>query len=235
MILSIFALKLTISRVQSWIILFTSQTILADRVQQLVDWSAKKAVIKMNGDKFRQYVRAVPRNYHIIVMLTALHPQRQCHVCRSVDLSKFSSIHQIMHSDDTDVIEISTKSLFQYFMYLLWSDYRTVQFYIVALVLILIPVDSICSRQANEEFQIVANSWRYSQQYSNNLFFAMVDYDDGQDVFQAVSQPSLFSSIKSIFFISYIFFAHVVDFVDQFLWNDRKFFRIKLGILYKMN
>ena len=45
----------------------------------------------------------------------------------------------------------------------------------------------------------------------------MVDYDDGQDVFQAVSQPSLFSSIKSIFFISYIFFAHVVDFVDQFL------------------
>ena len=47
------------------------------------------------------------------------------------------------------------------------------------------------SRQANEEFQIVANSWRYSQQYNNKLFFAMVDYDEGQDVFSGVSDPEL--------------------------------------------
>ena len=42
-------------------------------------------------------------------------------------------------------------------------------------------------RQANEEFQIVANSWRYSQQYSNKMFFAMVDYDEGSDVFNTVN------------------------------------------------
>ena len=33
------------------------------------------------------------------------------------------------------------------------------------------------------EFQ-VASSWRYSQQYSNKMFFAMVDFDEGPDVFQ---------------------------------------------------
>lgn len=41
----------------------------------------------------------------------------------------------------------------------------------------------IC-RPANEEFQIVANSYRYSTTYSNKLFFAMVDFDDASDVFQ---------------------------------------------------
>nr|KAG5711641.1 hypothetical protein BaRGS_016823 [Batillaria attramentaria] len=42
------------------------------------------------------------------------------------------------------------------------------------------------NRQANEEYQILANSWRYSQQYSNQLFFTMVDYDEGADVFQSI-------------------------------------------------
>ncbi|XP_046582052.1 tumor suppressor candidate 3-like isoform X1 [Haliotis rubra] len=42
---------------------------------------------------------------------------------------------------------------------------------------------SVC-RQANEEYTILANSWRYSQQFSNKLFFALVDYDEGPDVFQ---------------------------------------------------
>jgi len=41
-------------------------------------------------------------------------------------------------------------------------------------------------RQANDEFTILANSWRYSQQYSNRLYFAMVDYDEGSDVFSGV-------------------------------------------------
>lgn len=45
----------------------------------------------------------------------------------------------------------------------------------------------ILSREANNEYQILANSWRYSQQYSNKLFFAMVDFDEGPDVFNAVS------------------------------------------------
>uniref|UniRef100_A0A224XS00 Putative magnesium transporter protein 1 n=1 Tax=Panstrongylus lignarius TaxID=156445 RepID=A0A224XS00_9HEMI len=42
---------------------------------------------------------------------------------------------------------------------------------------------TIC-RHANDEFLIVANSFRYSQVYSNKLFFAMVDFDEGSDVFQ---------------------------------------------------
>lgn len=41
----------------------------------------------------------------------------------------------------------------------------------------------IC-RHAHDEYTIVANSYRYSQSYSNNLFFAMIDFDEGSDVFQ---------------------------------------------------
>lgn len=42
---------------------------------------------------------------------------------------------------------------------------------------------AIC-RHAHDEYTILANSFRYSQAYSNNLFFAMVDFDEGADVFQ---------------------------------------------------
>ena len=45
------------------------------------------------------------------------------------------------------------------------------------------------SREAYDEYQIVANSWRYSQQYSSQLFFVMVDIDeDGMDAFQQVQE-----------------------------------------------
>jgi oligosaccharyltransferase complex subunit gamma len=46
---------------------------LADKVQQLMDLSAKRPVI----NKFRDYVRNAPRNYSMIVMFTALSAQRQ--------------------------------------------------------------------------------------------------------------------------------------------------------------
>uniref|UniRef100_A0A8B9HK05 Tumor suppressor candidate 3 n=1 Tax=Astyanax mexicanus TaxID=7994 RepID=A0A8B9HK05_ASTMX len=45
-------------------------------------WSSRRSVIRMNGDKFRRFVKAPPRNYSVIVMFTALQPQRQCSVCR---------------------------------------------------------------------------------------------------------------------------------------------------------
>ncbi len=45
----------------------------------------------------------------------------------------------------------------------------------------------VVCRQANDEFQIVANSYRYSQQFSNQMFFAMVDFDEGSDVFTSVT------------------------------------------------
>lgn len=42
-------------------------------------------------------------------------------------------------------------------------------------------------REAHKEYEILANSWRYSQQYSSKLFFVMVDIDeDGLDIFQQV-------------------------------------------------
>ncbi|KAF7992000.1 hypothetical protein HCN44_010820 [Aphidius gifuensis] len=93
---------------------------LTDRVQQLTDMSMKRPVLKFNGAKFKEYIKAAPRNYSVIVMFTAMAPQRQCQICRN----------------------------------------------------------------ANDEFTIVANSFRYSQSYSNKLFFVSVDFDEGSDVFQ---------------------------------------------------
>lgn len=93
---------------------------LAEKVQQLVDSTAKRPVLRLNGNKFRDYVRNAPRNYSMMVMFTALSAQRQCAICK----------------------------------------------------------------QASEEYHLVANSYRYSQHYSNKLFFAMVDFDEGPDVFQ---------------------------------------------------
>jgi oligosaccharyltransferase complex subunit gamma len=42
------------------------------------------------------------------------------------------------------------------------------------------------NRPANEEYTILAQSWRYSVQFTNKLFFAMVDFDDAPDVFKMV-------------------------------------------------
>ncbi|XP_010074309.1 PREDICTED: tumor suppressor candidate 3, partial [Pterocles gutturalis] len=99
--------------------------LLAEKVEQLMEWSSRRSVIRMNGDKFRRFVKAPPRNYSVIVMFTAK-PQRQCSVCR----------------------------------------------------------------QANEEYQVLANSWRYSSAFSNKLFFTIVDYDEGADVFQQLNMNS---------------------------------------------
>ncbi|XP_054266058.1 tumor suppressor candidate 3 [Macrosteles quadrilineatus] len=93
---------------------------LSERVQQLTEMNMKRSVLKFNGARFREFVKATPRNYSVVVMFTAMEPQRQCSICR----------------------------------------------------------------HAHDEFIIVANSFRYSQIYSNKLFFAMVDFDEGGDVFQ---------------------------------------------------
>jgi oligosaccharyltransferase complex subunit gamma len=94
--------------------------VLNEKVGKLMDWSSKQPVIRMDGSKFREFLKTAPRNYSVILMLTALAPQRQCFMCQ----------------------------------------------------------------QADEEFQVAAKSWTYSQLHSNKLFFAMVDFDEGQDVFQ---------------------------------------------------
>lgn len=61
---------------------FIFQTLLSEKVGQMMDWANKRAVIRMNGDKFRRFVKAPPRNYSVVVMFTALQPQRQCAVCK---------------------------------------------------------------------------------------------------------------------------------------------------------
>ena len=77
----------------------------------------------MNAAKFNEYVKGSPRNYSVVVMFTALSPQRGCSICGA----------------------------------------------------------------ANEEFNIVANSFRFnSQVYSNKLFFALVDFDEAGNIFQAM-------------------------------------------------
>ncbi|XP_028923437.1 magnesium transporter protein 1 [Ornithorhynchus anatinus] len=102
------------------------EMVLSEKVSQLMEWTNKRAVIRMNGDKFRRLVKAPPRNYSVIVMFTALQPHRQCVVCK----------------------------------------------------------------QADEEYQILAHSWRFSSAFTNKIFFAMVDFDEGSDVFQLLNMNS---------------------------------------------
>ena len=50
----------------------------------------------------------------------------------------------------------------------------------------------IC-RHASEEFNIVANSYRYSQLFSNKVFFGVVDFDEGTEIFTNVSGAGPFA------------------------------------------
>jgi len=105
-----------------------AQQSLSERVAELNRLSLKKSVIRMNTEKFRLFVgsKSVPRNYSVVVMMTALSPHRQCQVCRS----------------------------------------------------------------AHDEFMIVANSFRYSPAFQSQLYFAMVDFDEGSEIFQQLSLNS---------------------------------------------
>jgi oligosaccharyltransferase complex subunit gamma len=99
---------------------FGKEDVLSEKVRQLTDLSLKKPVIRLNTERFNHFVKTSPRNYSMIVMLTAMSPQRQCGVCKP----------------------------------------------------------------AHDQFQIVAQSYRYSNAFSNKVFFAMVDFDDGSEIFQ---------------------------------------------------
>ena len=71
------------------------QEFLGERVKQLMDWSNKRAIIRMNGDKFRQYVKAAPRNYSVVIMMTAMQPQRTVQ-CMQVNLNIFKGIYSYL-------------------------------------------------------------------------------------------------------------------------------------------
>lgn len=62
------------------------QDVLSEKVEQLTEWSLKKPVIRLNFEKFKQYVKTAPRNYSIVVMLTALASHRECQICRFTKL-----------------------------------------------------------------------------------------------------------------------------------------------------
>jgi len=79
--------------------------------------------MKLNGDKFKTYIKSTPRNYSSIVMLTALAGNRGCQICRG----------------------------------------------------------------AYEEYEIVANSFRYGFLNHRGLYFFLVDFDEGQEVFQMMN------------------------------------------------
>ncbi|KAH0516467.1 Magnesium transporter protein 1 [Microtus ochrogaster] len=55
---------------------------------------------------------------------------------------------------------------------------------------VLFQIKQVQKQQADEEFQILANSWRYSSAFTNRIFFAMVDFDEGSDVFQMLNMNS---------------------------------------------
>lgn len=45
---------------------------------------------------------------------------------------------------------------------------------------------AIC-QHVYDEYLIVANSFRFSPEYNHKLFFGVVDFDEGSEVFQMVS------------------------------------------------
>lgn len=56
--------------------------VLQEKIRQLSDWTNQRTVIKLDNGKFNSHVKGTPRNYSIIMMLTTLHSQRQCQMCR---------------------------------------------------------------------------------------------------------------------------------------------------------
>lgn len=57
---------------------------LESRVEQLNEISYRSPVIKLDDDKYKSFIRTMPRNYSIVVMFTALSPNRNCKICKEV-------------------------------------------------------------------------------------------------------------------------------------------------------
>jgi len=55
---------------------------LNDKVQQWLDLSQRRTVVKLSNKLFKDLVRSQPRNYSVVVMFTALQAQRGCSICK---------------------------------------------------------------------------------------------------------------------------------------------------------
>ncbi|KAM9106672.1 dolichyl-diphosphooligosaccharide--protein glycosyltransferase subunit MAGT1-like [Megaptera novaeangliae] len=56
--------------------------ILAEKVRQLMDWTQKNRVIRMNDAMFNRFVLEKPRNYSVFVLFTTLQKFRLCVTCK---------------------------------------------------------------------------------------------------------------------------------------------------------
>ena len=54
----------------------------AEKMQQMMDWTQSRPMLKMNTDRFKNYVKTQHKNYSVIVMFTANSPQRGCSICK---------------------------------------------------------------------------------------------------------------------------------------------------------
>ncbi|CAH2063825.1 unnamed protein product, partial [Iphiclides podalirius] len=93
---------------------------LEEKVQYLTEMTAKRPIISLNYNKFKEYVKSPVKDYAFIIMFTAMSPSRRCVICQHV----------------------------------------------------------------YDEYNIVASSFRFAQTQNTKLFFGMVDFDEGSDVFQ---------------------------------------------------
>ena len=57
---------------------------LAEKYHKLKDLSGKRSVLKLDGNRFREFARNSPRNYSLIIMFTALRTGRNCKICQEV-------------------------------------------------------------------------------------------------------------------------------------------------------
>lgn len=61
---------------------------------------------------------------------------------------------------------------------------------------------SLIQRKISDEFNILAHSHRYSNSFSGEIFFGMIDFDAGSDVFQTVThRVKHFSSFSKRLFL----------------------------------
>ena len=56
---------------------------LDNKVSQLWDWTQQRTIVQFTSyDSFQLYLRTKPRNYSVVLMLTALRADRGCQVCK---------------------------------------------------------------------------------------------------------------------------------------------------------
>lgn len=72
--------------------MFCPQIALEERVLQLEELSGRRAVIRLDNKKFQTYVKSIPRNYSIVIMMTALQGHRQCGACRYTNFAFLTSL-----------------------------------------------------------------------------------------------------------------------------------------------